>query len=139
MPCGCTLSSSARSQGSQAATCHRLGPSCIRRLALLMEAEVLDRIRQPYVPPRQTDLVEGPVEHTPGRSDEGLTRTVLHVAGLLTHEHQRGIARSLTEDRLRRVTVEVAAAAAGQGLHQRRDRAARREEGARTGIVRSAH
>src|SRR6266542_1167545 len=75
------------------------------------ELEVLDDVGDVDVLSRQTRFHERSVENLSGRTDEGRPLQVLLVARHFAHEHCASRWRTLAEDRLRGVLVEVAAAA----------------------------
>lgn len=109
--------------------------ACARRLVqaaarprILRPLEMFDRVGDVGVFARDAGGVERAIQELAGRADERASGLVLGVARLLADEnHPRG-ARSLTEDALGGVLVEVAAAARlhrGPTLGERR---ARRDE-----------
>lgn len=65
----------------------------------LGEPEVLDRIRQVGVLPRQSGVIQRPVQQPPGRTDEG---HALLVPGLLAAQHHLRFGRSGGERHLGR-------------------------------------
>ena len=74
-------------------------------------AEVLHRVGQIHVRPREPGIAERAVEHPPGRTDKRRPLTVLDIAGLLADEdYLRGAAASSEHD-LGRVLVQLAGAA----------------------------
>jgi len=85
-------------------------------LAALLEAEVLDGVRDVdlvAVDPRE---LEGAAELASRGADERAPLAVLAVAGHLADEHHPGVLVALAEDGLRRGLPEVAPAAAAGGL-----------------------
>ncbi len=90
--------------------------------------EVLDGVRHVgrcTVDPRLDECV---VEHAAGRPDERPAGSVLLVARLLAHEHDRRLPRALAEHGLRAELPQVTAAAAGRRLPQLRQRLVVRQE-----------
>lgn len=83
----------------------------------------------PSIDPR---IGQGPIEQLTGGTDERSPRLVLAVARLLTDQHQLCAGSSLTEDRLRRISVQVARLAPG-GRASERLKAARRRGDRRWG------
>ncbi len=86
--------------------------------------EVLHRVGDVHVVHGDAGRLDRVVKHTPGGADERMTFAVFAVAGLLADEHRRGAALAFTENRLRRVLVEIAAAAMLRGVPQAREGAA---------------
>jgi hypothetical protein len=94
---------------------HRAGLLVDPPLATLLELEVFDDVGDVGLVPSDTGLLEGPVEHLAGGSDERPAQEILLIAGLLADEQERRAARALPEDSLRGVLVEVAALAGSRG------------------------
>lgn len=85
-------------------------------LAALDEAEVLDRVGQIGVLLSDPCLVHRAMQQAPGRPDERLTVTVLHVSGLLADEHHLGVRGTAGEHDLSCRLPEFApSAACGRG------------------------
>jgi hypothetical protein len=85
-------------------------------LAARLEFEVLDGVgdKDPLaVEPRAT---QGLIEDSAGGPHERTSGEILGVAGLLSHQHDRGPSRSFAADRLGRMTPKIAAAARGEGF-----------------------
>jgi hypothetical protein len=80
--------------------------------------EMLDRIGDEGLFPRDPGIVQRLVEDPAGRADERLAGDVFFVARLLTHQHEGGVAWAFARHRLRSVTVERTARAAFLGLGQ---------------------
>ena len=71
------------------------------------ELEVLDRVGDVGELAIDPGFLEGPVEQSTRRADEGLAAAVLLVTGLLTDEHDDGTGISGAEHRLFRILIEV--------------------------------
>ena len=82
------------------------------------ELEVLDGVGRVGLRRIEPGVADGTVEKLSGRADERLSASVLDVTGLLAHEHEPRRDRSLAENGLRRVAVEVAATAAVRSRSQ---------------------
>jgi len=78
--------------------------------------EVLNHVGDVDVGAIDPGILQGAVEDPAGGADEGVALDVLSVARLLADEHHAGSLRSLAEDRLRRVAIQVAALTALDGL-----------------------
>src|SRR5262249_32428825 len=76
-----------------------------------LELEVLDRVGHEDVPASDLRSRERLVQQRSGRADERMALPVLLVARLLADEDEPGAGRALAEHGLRRVAIEVAAAA----------------------------
>ena len=88
-------------------------------LAALLEAEVLDGVRDVRLRAVDAGRLERPVEFATGRADERPPLAILAVAGHLADEDERRVLGSLAEHGLRGGLPQVAAAAAAGGLAQR--------------------
>src|SRR3989441_8046559 len=96
--------------GRQLAQARRLVDAA---LAALDELEVLDSVRDVEPLPVQAHRDQRAVEHLARRADERRALQILLIAGLLADEDDAGIGGAAPQDPLGRVTVEVAAPAAG--------------------------
>ena len=81
------------------------------RARVLRPLEMLHRVGDVHVVPVDPGGVERAVEQLAGRADERPTGAVLSVARLLADDHDPRARGALTEDRLRRELVQLAAAA----------------------------
>ena len=70
----------------------------------------------------ESRLLDDAIEQAPGRSYEGVTPKVLLVARLLAHQHDRGVARSLSAHRLSGPLPQIASMAVGRTSRPRRRR-----------------
>ena len=97
-------------------------------LAAHDELEMLHRVGDVDVVRSDPRCFHRVVQKAPGGADERMSFAVFAVAGLLADEDCDGAAIALAEHRLRRVLVEIAAAAALRGFLQARERPARGKE-----------
>src|SRR5207247_7648629 len=97
-------------------------------LSARLPLEVLDHVRD--VGERAVDacVCERLVQESSGRPDERGAGPVFLVAGLLADEHDLGLRRAFSEDRLRARLPERAGLAAGGCLRQLLERGARGDE-----------
>jgi hypothetical protein len=86
--------------------------------ASFFELKMFDGVRQIKIGAVQMSIVEGAVENTARRSNEWLTGEIFFIAGLFSHQEGARSRRSLTQNRLRRVTEKIAALAVLHGLAQ---------------------
>jgi DNA polymerase III subunit alpha len=113
----------------------------LARIGLLVQAtaaarhplEVLDDVADVRLLARNTGLLQGAVEELSRRTHERFALQILLVPRLLTDQHQGRMGRPIAEYGLRGTLVERAAAAAGGGLAQTRQRAMLRK------VIASAH
>src|SRR5690606_41810764 len=83
-------------------------------LAARSPFEMFHRIRDVHRPAVDTRVPQRPIEQLPGRPDEGASGPILPISRLLAAEHDRRRARTLAENGLRRLAVEVAPGASGR-------------------------
>src|SRR5215471_8470429 len=104
--------------GSAGSDLRCLGSLVNPALSALDEFEMLDDIGDIDRSAREVGRGERTIEHLSGGSDEGRTLKVLLISGLFSHENGSRRRRSLAEDGLRRMTVEIAAAAGRGGARE---------------------
>jgi hypothetical protein len=86
------------------------------------ESEVLHQVGDVDVAAVESGFVDRAIEHAARRPDERPAGAVLLVARLLADQHDAGVIRSLPEDGLRRVPIELAAVALPDRFAHRAER-----------------
>ncbi len=106
-----TISSSRKSHGPQASISPLSGVWWMRRLPERVNRKCLTTFVR-YTPSRgDPGIHEGAIQERAGRTHERTSLEILAITGLLPHEHQRSGPRTLAEDPLGRIPVEVASPA----------------------------
>jgi hypothetical protein len=96
-----------------------VGPLVQPPLAAHLVLEMLDRVGDESVFPRDAGVFKGGVENAPGRPYEWLSRQVLFVAGLFADQHEIGLLRTFARHRLVGVAIERTSLALGLSRRQR--------------------
>lgn len=76
--------------------------------ATLNPSKMFDGVGDVYLVARDAGFGKGLVEHPARRSDERMSLTVFHIAGLFAHQKDIRMFRSLAENGLGRILVEIA-------------------------------
>src|SRR5262249_5378917 len=105
-----------------------VGPLVKPPLAAHFVLEVLHRVGDENLGPRNSRIRQRPIENAPGGADEGLAAEVFLVAGLLADQHDVGGFAPLARYRLRRILVERAAPAFVLGFGKLKKRVDRRRK-----------
>src|SRR5262249_16322003 len=105
-----------------------IGPLVQPPLAAHFVLEVLHRVGDENLGPRNPRIRQRPVENAPGGADEGLAGEVFLVAGLLADQHDVGGFAPLARYCLRRILVERAAPAFVLGFGKLKKRVDRRRK-----------
>ena len=103
-------------------------------LASFFELEVFDCVGDVHRVAVDAGGSERLVENAPRRSDEGVPCEILCISRLFADEDDARVGRALAENRLRRIPVEVAAAALVHFPLQYGDRPAQRHVGLGAGL-----
>jgi hypothetical protein len=119
----------------------RAGPGMEAALAARggFPLEVFDSIGEENFFTIEFDFGQGAIEHFPGRTDEWMALQVFLIAGLLANEQNAGRDRTLAENALGSVFVEIAAAALLERSAVRREAGGRLGGEERGGVHRLAH
>src|SRR5260370_15275424 len=104
-------------------------------LAALFEFKMFDGVRNVHIRTVNARVFERAVQQTAGRSDKWFPGKILFVAGLLAHHDDAGARGPSTENRLRRVTVEIARFAFLDKIAQLLERRTRWNKQLSTGVL----